>query len=191
MKIIKLVGIVFSIVVGIFVLVGFALPESYSVSRSKMMSHSPKEIYNTVQNFKTWSKWSPWILTDSTMKVSFGKVSAGKGAVMNWESAETGLGSQEIISVEANKRIEMRLVFGEKGESKSDWKFDQTPEGTMVTWSFGGNMGNDIIGRYVMLMMDQFMGTFFEKGLENLDQNVVVEKVESKEAVVDSTKSTL
>ena len=191
MKIIKLVAIVFAIVIGIFVVVGFALPEAYSVSRSKMMEHSSKDLFNTVQNFETWSKWSPWILTDSTMKVSFGKKTSGKGAVMNWESAETGVGSQEIVSVEEAKRIEMLLIFGEKGKSKSDWKFDQTPDGTMVTWSFGGNMGNDIIGRYVMLMMDQFMGTFFEKGLENLDQNVVTEEVKPLGVVGDSTKMTL
>ena len=165
----KKILIVITFIITVFVIIGFSLPSSYEIVRIKMIKAKASDAYELVQDFKTWPEWSPWILSDSSMTTSYGDITEGVGAKMFWKSEQTGSGNQEIISVKLNRLVETRLVYGEKGSAVSSWEFIQQEDSVKVVWTFGNDLGNDIIGRYVMLAVDRFMGPFFEKGLENVE----------------------
>ncbi len=173
MKMWKIFLAVLISVILIFVIVGFSLDSKFTVSRSRLIPLSQKQIWRSVEDLRQWPEWSPWMEADSTMKYTFSDPSSGVGATMSWVSETSGEGSQILTYVEEGRRFETELHFGKKNKAHSQWlleaKGDQG-EKTLVTWSFGGEMGYDLIGRYMALLMDRFMGPFFEKGLENLEK---------------------
>ena len=190
MKMLKVFLLVFLGVLLVFVTIGLSLDPVYKISRSRLIDANKETVWYHLKDFKNWPKWSPWIQADSTMKVSFSEQSQGVGATMFWVSEHSGEGSQVITSYVEEQSLDTELSFGKKGKATSRWQVESkgnNQDQTLVTWSFSGDMGNDIIGRYMGLLMDRFMGAFFEKGLENLEKAAQLNsnKVEVNEVTDD------
>ena len=42
----------------------------FHVQRSIQINASPEEVFNTVADFGTWTKWSPWLCSEPDAKVT-------------------------------------------------------------------------------------------------------------------------
>ncbi|MFH1572509.1 MAG: SRPBCC family protein, partial [Acidobacteriota bacterium] len=52
--------------------------------------------------------------------------------------------------------------------SVGEVRYEPAGEHTNVTWDMVGDMGGNILGRYLGLVMDKAAGPMFEKGLQKL-----------------------
>jgi hypothetical protein len=94
---------------------------------------------------------------------------------MSWEGNESvGAGSQTITASEENRRVETKLDFGEQGTAQAYFDLEPASDGskTNITWGMNSDMGNNPIARWMGLMMDSWVGTDYEKGLENLKKRI-------------------
>lgn len=171
----RILGVVLGIVVviaAVVVVCGFLLPSEQFVSRSVVVEADQAEVFALVNDYRQFNRWSPWAAKDPDTKYEFSGPDSGVGAKMSWQSEDpnVGSGSQEIIEVEPGSRVRTRLTFeGFDSASYASFKLEPADTGTRVTWEFEANL-DSLIGRYMGLMMDKWVGADYEQGLARLKE---------------------
>ncbi|AXR06237.1 SRPBCC family protein [Salinimonas sediminis] len=151
------------------IIVSFVLPDEYEVERSIIIAAEPDDIYPEVVNLKAWPSWGVWFQRDPNMQIKYGGPDRAIGMFSKWESESQGDGKMEITELKHNKKVIYSLYFPEyEMGSTGVITLEPTEEGTRVTWSDSGEVGNNPVNRYFVLMMDDMIGPDFETGLENL-----------------------
>ena len=49
------------------------LEGSYNVARKRVVKAPAQVVYNTVNDYKTWVSWSPWLEKDTLTEITYGK----------------------------------------------------------------------------------------------------------------------
>ena len=89
-------------------------------------------VYLKVADLTTWSTWQK---KDTTMTIIFSGQKIGLGAKMSWKGKD-GNGSLEIVKANFLKNLKNELIFEGMPPSYHNWSFEETNNGTYVTWSF-------------------------------------------------------
>jgi len=153
-----------------FVLVAYLLPRNVIVERQVTIAAAPSEIFPLVNSLQRTTEWSPWIVRDPDMTVTYEGPAAGVGNVMIWTSIvdSVGNGRQEIVESVENARVATLLDFGDMGTARAWIELEETEGGTEITWGLDADMGMNPIGRWMGLTMDRLVGPDYEAGLANL-----------------------
>lgn len=167
--IVRILGTVV-VLVAVLAVIGFFLPRDVAVTRSTIIDAPAEDIWPHVSALKATQAWSPWMSLDPEMKVTFEGPEAGVGNKMSWisEVDSVGEGSQEITEATELERVATALDFGDMGTAKAEILLASEGGGTRVDWNFETDMGTNPIGRWMGLMMDNWVGADYEKGLGNL-----------------------
>lgn len=170
MKILKTILYIILAVVLVLVLLGFAGPKDYDVSRSKTIEAPTPVVFEYLKSLKKQNEWGPWSKQDPDMQVNYEGEDGTVGFTSSWESDKVGKGKQTITSITGNT-VETELVFYMPwGESVSTGYMHaaNVDSGTEVTWGIRGE--NDFIGRIfgVFMNVDKSVGPMFEEGLDSL-----------------------
>ncbi|MDB5048206.1 MAG: hypothetical protein JWO30_1277 [Fibrobacteres bacterium] len=199
MKILKNIILALIILMVALAVIGLLLPRMSNVSRSTVIQAPAEVIFTQVNDLKKNEAWSPW--KDPTMKLTYGPVTEGKGAVSSWVSKGMGSGTMTIEESVPYSAINIGLDFGGMGKSKALWTFVPESDGIKVTEVMVNDAGNNPVRRWMNLMSEKWIGPYFEKGLAALKQvsetraaEVEKEKAAAQlaaaaAAVADSTKA--
>lgn len=174
-KFLKIAGPAVAVFLIAFVGGAFLLPSEVTLERSIVIDAPPKAVYPYVNSFTGFNKWSPWAKIDPETKYDFSGPESGVGARMEWtsEHPNVGAGAQEITAAVVDQRVESLLQFDGQAPSKAIFVLEGRDQNrTHVTWEFHGDMGNNPIGRWIGLMMDDMLGPDYETGLQNLKEVV-------------------
>jgi hypothetical protein len=168
-------GIIGVLVAGLVVVVGVAAmqPADFRIERSAVVHAPPDVVYDMMDDFTSWSKWSPWDELDPKMTRTMFGPESGVGAGYSWAgNSDVGKGKMEIVVAEPGVTIKHRLEFIEPFAAVNDVSLDITAvdEGSKVSWVMTGK--NDLMGKVfgLFMNMDEMVGKDFEKGLAKLDQ---------------------
>lgn len=176
MKIIKKVLLVLVVLVALIAIIGLLLPSEVNLERSTQINASPASIYEEIVSLEKSNKWSPWFQIDPEgTTYNFSGPSSGVGNKMEWasEHEDVGTGSQEIMEAIENEKVRTKLYFGGFDEpSYANFLFEETEDGTTITWTFEGNMGSNPINKIFGAFMEQLLGPSYEEGLANLKSRV-------------------
>lgn len=169
--VIKIIVIVIVVLVGGVLLFAASRPDSFRVEGSASIKTPPEKIYAQINDLKSWAAWSPFEKKDPAMKRTFGAVTAGKGAVYEWDgNKNVGKGRMEITGTTQPSKIVVKLDFLEPfvGHNTTEFTMDGKDGATTVTWAMYGpaNFTSKLMG--VFFNMDRMIGTDFEAGLANL-----------------------
>lgn len=178
MKFVKiLLGIIVALV-ALFVIGGMLLPSEQYVERSAVVEADPTEVFVLINDYREFNKWSPWATYDPEgTRYEFSGPATGVGSKMSWSSEHPNVGSgmQEIVESEPNTMVRSKLTFeGFETPSHATFTLEPSGNGTRLTWSFEANM-DGLIGRYMGLMMDEWVGADYERGLARLKELVEAE----------------
>lgn len=171
MKFLKKLLLTITVIVVLLVIIAFFLPRHVAVERSLTMNAPAEVIFAQVNDYKNWEKWSPWHKKDPNMKLFYDGPTAGAGASYRWESDhdQVGNGMQKITASVPNDSVVSEMYFMEsKDPAYGIFRFAESDSGTRVTWMMRADMGNNPVGRWMGLMMESWVGSEFEKGLEDL-----------------------
>jgi hypothetical protein len=154
--------------IGLLLIVGLALPGRIHVERSATVAAPTSTVFATLNSLRQFNTWSPWAKRDPAALYTFSGPDAGVGARMEWKSETIGNGTQEIIAVDAARRITVALDFGGMGKATAYYALEPVEAGTALTWGFDEDVGMNLIGRYLGLIMNRMLGADYEEGLSNL-----------------------
>ncbi|MCF8372262.1 MAG: SRPBCC family protein [Bacteroidales bacterium] len=166
MKALKIIVLALVIIVGLILAVAAFLPKTVEMGNSIEISASESVVFNQVNNFPNWEKWSPFKSDDMTTE--YEGPTAGVGAKRTWTSEKMGSGSQIIDESTPFSSIETSLDFGADGKSTSTWTFEKMDVGVKVTWGMTMIDLSWPMGRIFGLMAPGWMDPFFTKGLQSL-----------------------
>lgn len=170
----------------LLMIASFFLSDKGDYMERSVLIDAPKEtIFAQVNDLKNWSKWSPWNLKDSTMKVTYDKSSVGKGASYSWTSTASGDGTLAIAESVPGQSIQTKMDFGNMGGGTGTWKFEDAENGaTKVTWGMEPHTASgfpfSMVGKFFLAFgdMETSVGPDFEQGLKNIKE--IAEKAAPK-----------
>lgn len=171
MKVLRALIIALAFIAAAVVGVGLFLPDEAVVVRSTRIQSSPATVFTVLNGFHQFNQWSPWAELDPNAEYLISGPPMGVGARSSWSSQDpsVGSGSQEILEVEPNKEIEVRLVFsGFDADNLSTYQLAPEDGGTRLTWVYRSDFKGSLMGRYFGLMLDRMIGPDYEKGLAKL-----------------------
>lgn len=172
MKLLKFIGITVLMLMVAFFGVAAFLPAEIHIERSVVVSSSPSVVFKHVNDLREWRNWSPWHKTNSNMKITYKGPLKGEGASYRWESEKIGAGNLTITDSRLNQYIATDLNFMEEGDATGYYQFEPVKNGTLVTWSFQTDIGDDPFTKYMGLMMDNVVRSDFDRGLQNLKSHI-------------------
>jgi uncharacterized protein YndB with AHSA1/START domain len=147
-------------------------PDSFSIRRSTEIAAPPATVHGLINDFRAWSRWSPWEFKDPAMTREYGANTVGPGAMYSWSgNAEVGTGTMTITDSVPGSRVAIRLEFTEPMADTSNVEFTLAPAstgGTRVEWTMSGE--NNFVSKLmsVFISMDAMVGPDFEAGLAKL-----------------------
>lgn len=145
-------------------------PAEFAVERSVSIDAPADVVYAHIQSLRAMDEWSPFGRMDPTMKIRYEGPESGVGARSSWESPQMGTGSLQIVAVQPDREVEMRLEMREPMAATNRILFTLDPgaDATRVTWRMEGR--NGLLGKAISLVvgMDGMVGGDFERGLESL-----------------------
>jgi effector-binding domain-containing protein len=170
MKMFRRILFIFLSLIIVFLLVGFLLPRHVNVQRSLFIK-SPRELlFDNVNSFRNWTKWSPWHLQNPGMKISYSGPESGPGAAFSFHSNnnDPGNGKFTITQSAAYDSIILDMDFLENGKATGKFRFTNSDSGTRVKWIMESDLGRNPVSRWFGLLMDKMVGKDLEAGLVNL-----------------------
>lgn len=150
-------------------------PNEFDFSRSKVIKAPTSLVFNKVNDFKHWPSFSPWIEQEPEAALTYGEKTSGVDGSYAWNGEILGEGHMKTKAIEKNKSIAQHITFIKPFESESDinWDFENTEEGTKVTWNMKGKQ--DFISKMVTTFtgsIEDMTAPSFERGLFKLDSVV-------------------
>ncbi|RZT00214.1 SRPBCC family protein [Aquimarina brevivitae] len=190
MKIIKYLFflLLFAIIAGAVYV--FTIDGDYQVEESKVIEAPDELLFDTVNYFRTWEKWGPWMEETDDMIITYADKVSGPGAYYSWKSETEGDGNMETVKVAPFSSIDQKITFiTPMGESVSDvyWKFEKIePKKTKVTWGMKGTQS--FMEKLYWVIQDstlsQSIKPMYAKGLNNIEE-YVQERMEAYSISVD------
>lgn len=170
-RVIKWGLIVLGALIAIFVIGGLLIPEQWNVSRSVTINAQPEEIYSHVSDLRDWQNWTSWTKEKDPSQAYTYEGEPGVGHKWLWTSEKMGEGNLEIKKADPQEGIEYEL-FIDMGTMQStifgDVAFRRHDNKTEVTWTDRGSSGNNLVKRWMSLMIGKMLGEELEYGLNNL-----------------------
>lgn len=170
MSFVRIAALVLGALFALLIVGGLLLPGEIRVARSIEIDVPPEQVFPLVNDLEAFNRWSPWAALDSETKFELSGPDSDVGARLSWSSdnPEVGSGSQEIVHSQFPDQVDLRVDFGPRGSAEASFELEPLEAGTKVTWSFGYQIGYDLIGRYMGLLMDGLVGKKYEEGLARL-----------------------
>ncbi len=147
----------------------------YQVEESRVIDAPDELLFSTINEYKTWDKWGPWMDESDDFIMEYPEKTSGEGASYSWKSETQGDGRMETKKVSPFSSIDQGITFiTPMGESKSDvyWKFEKI-EGkkTKVTWGMKGTQSFMEKAFWVTQdsTLSQMIKPMYSRGLEKLD----------------------
>ena len=163
------------IIVGLLAVLAIVIqfqPPTFSVTRAATIGAPAEKVFELVNDFHNWEKWSPWLELDPSSKTTFSGSPSGKGAIFAWVGNDAvGEGKMTIIASEPSTHIAIELEFIKPFASvaQNTFTFTSKPDATEVSWTMSGE-NNFLSKAYCLFMggMETQLGPDFEKGLAGL-----------------------
>ncbi len=191
MKALKIILWIVVILIAIVLIGALLLPDKVEMKRSIVIEKPADVVYDQVADFQRWPNWSPW--HDTLISYDYAGIKEGEGSSYSWTHEEMGGGKQEIVKAVENEYIENRLQFERGGPAKTRWDFEETDNGTKVTWYIYSGLSFPVERWIFALSAKKHLESYFEKGLKDLktytesleeeaDKDILVKEMEIEEA---------
>jgi Polyketide cyclase / dehydrase and lipid transport len=145
-------------------------PDTFTVVREGQVNAPPDKVHALINDFREWTKWSPWEKMDANLTRNYSGSASGKGAAYDWSgNKKVGQGRMDITAT-APSRIDIDLHFMKPFEARNKTVFSLTPRdgGTQVRWEMNGTSPFMFKVMGMFMNMDQMIGKDFEAGLSNM-----------------------
>ena len=145
------------------------------ISKSAVINAPVEKVFNTVNDFHTWSEWSPWLIAEPEAKVNV----ASDGKYYEWIGNRVGTGEMKVAEEKSNEHVHYDLTFLKPWKSKAKTSFYLKPKGngTEITWVMDSSLPFFMF--WMKKQMEAFVGMDYDRGLAMLKDYVEDGKVHS------------
>lgn len=144
---------------------------NFTVESSKVINSPKATVFNYLNDYKNWPKFSSWISEDTSAEPSFSTSTIGRGSSITWEGTKD-IGSIETLYTKGNDSIVQKMEFNETS-SNVYLSFKDTLGGTKVTWKSVGKMNFMLkVSSFFNIGTKSTLSKVYDKSLANLDKTL-------------------
>ena len=146
-------------------------PATLRVERAVRIEAPADAVYPLVEDFRQWTRWSPYENVDPEMTRNYSGAKRGVNSVYEWSgNGRAGAGRIEIVNSTPNRSITLELHFLRpfEGHKTADFTFSEADGITFVTWAMYGEQQTICKFMGSIIPMERMIGGEFEKGLKAL-----------------------
>jgi len=161
----------------------------YTVQRSIVIQAPIETVFDTVADYGTWTKWSPWLGIDRHAVVKISDDPKSEHSVYHWSGDLVGHGEIEHLKLERPTLIEDQIRFVKPFRSRSGVAFALEPadDGTKITWQMEGKL--PWLMFWMQSNMETYVGMDYERGLRMLKEFIESGSVLSQTHVIGLEQS--
>lgn len=161
---------------------------AYEIEKSIFIQASPERVFEVVSDYRTWTTWSPWLISEPTATVTISQEAASVGSLYAWHGQVTGQGELEHKRLVPGQLVEDELRFLKPFKSTCKTSFKLTREGseTRLTWDMKGSLPWFLF--WMIPMMKTFIGMDYQRGLNMLKEWVETGAIASRTIVHGTEK---
>lgn len=155
----------------------------FHVARSIEIDASRDQVFDTVADYGTWTRWSPWLCMEPTADVQVTDDAASVGSGYSWNGELVGQGAIEHRQLESGRLIEDEIRFVKPFRSQSEVVFEVEPAGssTKLTWHMRGSLPWYLF--WLRSQMEVFIAADYDRGLKMLKEYIETGNVCSQTTV--------
>jgi len=173
MNILILIFKILLAVIALLLVVAVFVKKEYSVTRTVGIKKPVHLVFDYLKHLNNQKQYSIWTMRDPDAKNETKGVDGSIGFIASWDSknSQVGKGEQEIIGLDENKKIDLRLHFYKPFNCAASANFVTTNLGdnnTAVAWTFNGSMPYPFNIMRVFTSIDKMIGKDLQDGLNNL-----------------------
>jgi hypothetical protein len=177
MRILRNLVLAVAVVLVLLLVVAFFLPARFSVEGSTVIAAPAGPLYASFATPRTWARWSAWTTAaDSTLVYTYAGPDSGAGAIMRFTARKMGNGELEIVeAVPASLvRYELRLA-GTDMKVAGRVTFAPAAGGTQVTWNDSGDLGRNVLLRYLRPVLEKNLAAAYQRSFAGLRREVAAQ----------------
>ncbi|MCO8124286.1 GyrI-like domain-containing protein [Stieleria sp. TO1_6] len=165
-----------------------------NVSRTIRIASDPKTVFQTISDFSTWQRWSPWLLADPNADFSLHAEPSQEGGGFSWEGPVVGAGQMQHLSLQPPEgergagKIHSQLRFLKPWKSESTVDFAISPckdpqgqDATEVRWEMHGSLPFFLF--WMKAMMQSMISLDYDRGLRMAKELIETGNIASQTVV--------
>jgi uncharacterized protein YndB with AHSA1/START domain len=171
MKVFAIIGAVLVVGIAAVLILAATKPDEFRIQRTASIKAPPEKIFPLINDYKSWTAWSPYENKDPDMKRTYSPTTSGTGATYAWEgNGNVGAGNMVITNAQAPSKIALDLNMTKPMTAHNKVEFTLVPAGdnTLVSWAMRGETPYFAKIIHVFFNMDKMVGGDFEAGLAKL-----------------------
>ncbi|MDN5718065.1 MAG: SRPBCC family protein [Janibacter sp.] len=143
----------------------------FEMSRATHVAADPATVHALIDDFRQWTRWSPWEGADPDLRRTYGGPEVGVGSTYHWSgNKKAGEGRMEITSSNPTQVVvDLEFVKPFKATNVTIFSLRPSEGGTDVTWTMTGQR-SAVMGLMGRLFFDTAIGKDFDKGLAAMKQ---------------------
>lgn len=171
MRLVKMFLFVLTGLFAVITIIGLFIPSSVKISRGIVINADSTKVYNELRDVKNWSKWLPWITTDSGAIIQLSPVTNEPGSFFKWKGLIYK--SSGTITLQQIKPdiITTSYQLKDMNDAEGGFRIRSTgaaKQGTEVQWFMEYKLKWYPWERFYGIFMDHIIGPAFDKGLQQL-----------------------
>ncbi len=147
-----------------FMLIGLALPGTWSAEASIQIEATPTEVFPFLNDLSRWDTWTNWGDIESALSDPPHSV----GASRTWDDPNFGSGSVTITSSSAPTLVRYEVEVEGGASVSGELRIEAVGGESLVTWREEGDLGRNPLMGYVARSMPKSQGAQLAEGLEKL-----------------------
>jgi len=159
-----------AVVLVLLLVVACFLPAKFSVQRSGVVAARAEGVYAKFATPRTWARWSAWTLrADPTLVYTYAGPDSGVGAIMRFTAKRLGNGELEIVGAAPGQSVDYELRMAGSGlRVHGHVAFEPAGDGTKVTWHDSGDLGGNVLLRYLGPVLDKSLAAAYDRSFAGL-----------------------
>lgn len=170
MRFFRVAGLILLLLLVLLLVSAAFIKKDFTYVRDITITAPQSVVWNNISVFKNHDKWSQWRKIDPKMQVTYSGTDAMPGSSMTWKSAhkDVGNGSQYMVSVSMDKRIDTRLDFDGRGKAESFMEMSGDSSSCKVSWGIQMHADYPMNAVFALMMRDEDMFGMLDTGLNML-----------------------
>jgi len=157
----------------ILLIIALFVKKEYAIEREVVINQPLQKVFDYIKYIKNQDNYSVWNRIDPAMKKTYTGIDGTVGFMYAWDSnnKQAGKGEQEIISIQPNDKLGMRIHFIKPFEGLADVHMTTTAlsgNQTKVKWGLSSKMNYPMNIMLLVMNMENMLGKDLAKGLANL-----------------------
>lgn len=152
----------------------------YRIAQTVSIDSPPQRVYEYLVDFRTWTTWSPWLISEPDARVFISENAHSQGSTYRWQGTVVGEGEIEHLRLHPTEHIEHELRFVKPFRSIARTAFHIVPSevGSTVTWTMDGKLPWFLF--WMIPMIKTFVSMDFRRGLNMIKDWLETGSIPSK-----------